>query len=491
MSYTLKSFIIPSDPSLSHQPLVRFLYSIFILCESLFFLTIFWQTRLNLSHIRPDILPPPIVSDYLIPFLYLSQVFFGLTLALWLIIYRRPLVRSISRLLSPAFRPRQLSLSILKYPQVWLIVALILTIFSLILNQPQWWNWFKLAHLVAGLIITLYLYARLRQGLAWRLLALLCLGAVIQQFLILYQWIFQSSLGLQWLGEWRTSVYTPGVAKVVIEGHEYLRPFGTFAHPNIAGVILALVWLPGLALIKHSKETPNVTINVRWLYALWTIFSFISILVTFSRLAWLVLALQALLLVMIVRPHLSQPVFYRQHKCLLGLGLSFIIITSTIFILPRLGSLTTYDHLSIDRRVQLNVIAFDQVKNHPLWGIGLSNHIIALYQYGPLYGVGIWRQPVHNIYLLAASEIGLPAALAWMMVVLTSLYNLCPICRSISKPKPLIAGLLLGWFSVALVGLFDHFWLTVYPATLTLFVFLAITHYVARVGGTAAKLHRS
>src|SRR5690606_16807307 len=146
-----------------------------------------------------------------------------------------------------------------------------------------------------------------------------------------------------------------------------------------------------------------------------------------------------------------------------------VLILVTSLVLPRMTSLATYDHLSVDRRLQLNQVALTQIQQNPLLGIGLSNHIISLYNYGPLYGIGIWRQPVHNIYLLSAAQIGLPATLAWLMVILTSISKLITTRRS----SPVVCRYLsLFWFSIAIIGLFDHFWLTIHPATLTIPILL-------------------
>src|SRR5690606_6875151 len=113
-----------------------------------------------------------------------------------------------------------------------------------------------------------YVRSRLQQSevVKWYGLVLIT-GLVGVSGLLLLEWAFQRSLGLQWVGEWRFNVFTPGVAKVVYMGQEYVRPHGTFAHPNIVGGVLAIAlsitswwWLQ----LKTGKSGDEVEEDRGW-----------------------------------------------------------------------------------------------------------------------------------------------------------------------------------------------------------------------------------
>ena len=77
-----------------------------------------------------------------------------------------------------------------------------------------------------------------------RFLVKLLLFVVTFQALIgIFQYIFQSSLGLSFLGS-LFKIDLPGIAKVDLGAMKFLRSYGTFAHPNIFGGF----WFLGLRL---------------------------------------------------------------------------------------------------------------------------------------------------------------------------------------------------------------------------------------------------
>ncbi len=62
------------------------------------------------------------------------------------------------------------------------------------------------------------------------------------------QFVLQHSIGLHFLGEPVISVAQPGVAKIEIFGHQLLRAYGTFSHPNVFGGYLVIAILGALYL---------------------------------------------------------------------------------------------------------------------------------------------------------------------------------------------------------------------------------------------------
>lgn len=238
----------------------------------------------------------------------------------------------------------------------------------------------------------------------------LTLAIVGESLLAIGQFIFSKTLGFWILGERTFTLSTPGIAKFDFYGREFLRPYGTFPHPNVlAGFIL-------IALMLLPKR--------RWTLML----SGLTILLTVSRVV-LIAGFTAVLFI-----------FKKNRK---------LIILFILFLLPilytRYFSIFTYDSLTFLRREQLLFTAFDLWSRYPLFGVGLNNFIPTAAD-ALLTGPSRFLQPAHNIFLLSLSETGI--------VGLTGLTLL--IVYPIFKRKKF----LLVWSVIIFLGLFDHYFLT-------------------------------
>lgn len=441
-------------------------WRLFPLLEALFILSLPWQTRLNLSEVWPNFLAPPIHSDYLYPYLYLSQLLFLATFTLWLWqSHRRSNLRNLLKI-SALDSSLGIFLAIS-------IIALILTPFFS--TSPQWWNIYPFFRLLQGLLLAFFIYHRLREGAGRKYLFLALLALLGQQAVALSQWLLQHSLGLQWLGEWRFSVHTPGIAKVILQGQEHLRPYGTFAHPNILAGIMAALSIP---LLQHLRLTYAKHPRWRTMQAGYLGLSSLVILLTFSRVAWV---LYALSVGWYFYPHLQRILSHPKAPTRASwppLLLALLVLPLIPLLYTHLTSFLTYDYLTLSRRLQLNQVALDLIHQHPWSGIGPNNFMLQIYSYGPLYGIGLWRQPVHNIPLLLATEYGLPALILLVItltLLLIKLFRLSPLASRLLK-----ASLIWIWLVVLITSQVDHYWYTITPATQLAFILLAVTLYALK-----------
>ena len=129
-----------------------------------------------------------------------------------------------------------------------------------------------------------------------------------------------------------------------------------------------------------------------------------------------------------------------------------LIISSLYFLFSVSGSV-----VSLPDRVSLIHNSLGLIQKYPILGVGLGNFIPA----SGLY------QPVHNIYLLLASELGLPAAIfigVYLLKFLKSLLNIKHWTLNIA-----IA-------SVLAIGMVDHYWLTLHQNILLLVILMAYAH---------------
>ncbi len=237
----------------------------------------------------------------------------------------------------------------------------------------------------------------------------LALAILFESVLAIAQFIKGGTLGFWILGERIFTISTPGIAKFDFYGSEFLRPYGTFPHPN---VLAAFMVISSLLIGKRM---------VVFLAGLAT-------LLTFSRVA--ILAGSAAALVLLNRRG------------------RIILVAVLIILLPllytRYSSLLNFDNLTLLRREELSLSALSIWQSSPIFGVGLNNFIPTASDQ-ILAGPSRFLQPVHNIFLLALAEAGILGLLGLLGLLGYPIFR-----RSF----------LLIWAVIISLGLFDHYFLT-------------------------------
>ena len=283
------------------------------------------------------------------------------------------------------------------------------------------------------------------QHLAFSIQAPLSLSVLWTSSLAWMQLVKQSSVGglAWWFGERTFSISTPGIAKIQIFNNwltgqlgtgELLRVYATLPHPNalagfllVSGLIIYFQKTQSKKLLSIEHCLPAYLAGALGIAAL-------TVPITFSRTA---IALEILILLIWIKPLIFK---------ILLLFFSFYFLVSI-----------TGSAVSIPNRISLNHLAISTIKKSPLFGVGLGSFIPASFNYA--------RQPVHNIYLLLASELGLPSLVFLSLIVIKSLRRILSIKRW---------ALSIAILVVATTGLADHYWLTLHQNILLLVVLLAI-----------------
>ena len=258
--------------------------------------------------------------------------------------------------------------------------------------------------------------------------------------LAIAQFISQSSLqGIFWyFGERNFSISTPGIAKTSIMGRLFLRPYGTFSHPNsLAGFTLA------------SMAISFIFVKDKILKRLIPFLGFILLLLTFSRSSWLALLIIAFLGLFIN---------------LKGKILKTLILVLGVVVSAFIYSQTDFSQMSILLRQWLNISAIEMIKDNFLFGVGLNNFIPQLPVYWPRDKINyLFFQPAHNIYLLLISQIGFIG----MLLLAFSFKEFFSMQKwQLIRLIPLLA--------ILVTGLFDHYWLTLQQNNLMLVLVLAL-----------------
>lgn len=230
-------------------------------------------------------------------------------------------------------------------------------------------------------------------------------SVIIACILGLLQFINKESIGglFYFFGERSFNFSNPGISP---------RPYSFFPHPNaFAGFLLVF----GIYLLKYKSK-----FNLRHFWML-TVLVVINLILTNSLNVYI-----ALILLLII-----------SHKSLM-----FGFVS-----LDFLGR-------SITHRVELINSSIQMVKENFWFGVGLNNFIPSLVKHSKTF-LNSWElQPVHNIFLLVFSELGIVGLLSFCVLVFSLL---------VPNAYPLIA--------VLITGLSDHYWFTL-QQNILLFTFV-------------------
>lgn len=255
---------------------------------------------------------------------------------------------------------------------------------------------------------------------------------------------------------------TPGIANASIYGQLVLRPYATFPHPNVfAGyLVVALLFFLAWSFITSNVKQRIVSICL-------LVFGTGMLLLTLSRVAMLVFALLSLLF-LVVR--------FSKKRTWLVVFVSLLVI-SILSLDPLLGGRFLDIHGYGESLYLRNVLlqsAWVMFLSHPILGVGLGNFLPALPQFifsKILFG---FLQPVHNMYMLVLAETGI-VGLAGFLVLLGMAF-----AESFKKVK---ANLFfqfpfLALCAISLVGLTDHYFLTLQQGQLLFALILGIAFSV-------------
>jgi len=179
---------------------------------------------------------------------------------------------------------------------------------------------------------------------------------------------------------------------------------------------------------------------------------------TFSRSAWLALMLFSIVLVW------KSKYFDRIRLVILlaVMALSFIITLFPYRQLVQARTISTTSHseeFSFIGRAWLNGEAIYMICEYPLTGVGIGSFIIELSRRA---GFGYVIEPVHNIFLLAGAELGIPGLLVVIALCISFAYRLF----KTQNPNAILAGATLT--GLGIIGFFDHYFWTLAPGRLML-----------------------
>jgi O-antigen ligase len=251
-------------------------------------------------------------------------------------------------------------------------------------------------------------------------------------------------------GERKFTSTTPGIANASINGELILRPYGTFPHPNVlAGFLLcSLIFI--FAFFEVKKDIKKKILKIIAL-----LLGSTALFLTLSRVAiilWIFIAIIALYEKLIKgnRLQFGKNLNHQSWAYALFIIIIFVSLLLLTPVLPRLEG-TNFAEEAFSQRADLFKSTLIMIKDHPLFGVGLLNFLPSLSHIQKPLSPTLYLQPVHNIFLLITAEAGI-IGLAFSLWFLFKTYK-----RLLFH----LSSTLLILFSVILIlGLFDHYWLT-------------------------------
>jgi O-antigen ligase len=309
---------------------------------------------------------------------------------------------------------------------------------------------------------------------------------MLQVLLAMYQYFYQTSPGLKFLGEEYLKPYLAGVAKFkLLFGYHWIvdkiygithdslimRPYGTFSHPNVFGAYMFFSCLLSYYLLIVSRETKK-----RVLISIVIFFQILGIFLSFSRVAicaWIIATFVwfvGLFIMKLKRKDRAVVEYWARIKTLIKITVSSLVISLVLFYpqyLERTGvvSYGTSNQEAISDRLLFQNISLRMIKQHPLTGVGYLNFVNQMENYSKTKLQDYQLQPVHNVYLLIAAESGLPALILFLLFVGLIVYK--AIRNKALNPLSLV--LLSIFIGFLFINLFDHYLWTIQQGRLMFF----------------------
>ncbi len=294
-----------------------------------------------------------------------------------------------------------------------------------------------------------------------RVILAVSVGVFFSSVIGLVQFVLQRSVGgiLWWVGERRFDVLTPGIARLdwcawPFSCRLLVRPYATFPHPNVLAGYLAV----SLPLLVRGLATVS-GVRMRFWYRATIALAILALVGTFSRSGWFAAA-AGLTVALLTDPktlRITQPV---------RVGV-FAAAGSFLFLAVRYFP-AAFD-TSIRDRWELMNAAISLWSQHPFFGIGLHSFLIGIP--GVMHTrPASFLQPVHSVYLLLLAEtgvIGMGLLLVGLTAIVRSVWH---DTRPVTLPLPAI-----GVIQLLLIGVVDHYPLTLQQGQLLLSVFVGLT----------------
>jgi len=350
---------------------------------------------------------------------------------------------------------------------------------------------FRSIKLVEWFCLVIYLLANVPRGtFAKQALQTIVLLGSIESIIGISQFIFQHSLELSWLRESVIATDIPGVAKIIFNGKKYIRAYGTFPHPNVFAGFLSLSGI--LSFIGLSKESFNFQFNQNKWLKLAIILQIVALGLTFSKSAILGLLMGLLILFytkltpekessfMLTRIVPRGTISFFKNLAPFKKVLLLSVAMLALLTLSKFDLTASIIQPIKERLIYINV-SRGTILNNPIFGSGAGQFVLNMAKYSQKTLL-VWEfQPVHNVFLLIWSELGLIGLISFFLVGLASFKtifrenNIVPPAYRTGRRGTIFTLLLkLAFISQITILLFDHYHWDIQQGQILLWLFITL-----------------
>jgi len=281
-----------------------------------------------------------------------------------------------------------------------------------------------------------------------KIIYLLIFSALFQAILVIWQTIFQTPFGLHFLGEPYFTTETLGIAKLNINRFKWVRGYGTFAHPNaLAGFLFIIFFLINILKKVHYKELIQITI-------------LIGLFLTASKSSIFALIISIIFYILFIKKENQSRDLLIKKIFIIGV---FVIMSSLILPFESIFG------ESFRARFQLSQISLNMINNN-FFGVGFKHFILHMADFIPTKLFPWEFQPVHNIYLLITSELGIISGILFIIYLIKIYFSL--LAKIAYQESKIFITILFG-IGVVIFNL-DHYYWDIYATQTIFWIFLAL-----------------
>ncbi len=386
---------------------------------------------------------PPIYQDFTDFLLFASDAFLLATLIFWGISF--------------LFKRRKLKIGpfFLTYP---LLAVILVSGISILFSVDPALSTYHFVRLL--LLGGMYLYIVNEVQRLNEVALPILVQTLIQGGVGIAQALAQHSIGWYSWGELELDPAWSGVGVIISEEARILRAYGLSDHPNILGGCIALGMLILAGWYLEQDESDPRWQSVR---AVLLIPGLVCLLLTFSRAAWLgVIGGLVLLVFFLLRTRKYQTLFTLAALAGAWMVVAFPFIWHN---LPSLGlrinppTAESGGHeivvdASLSERRVLGQAANEIFVAHAIIGTGVGTFPIALQVLKPEFPLDY--QPVHNVLLDVASEIGLFGGVFFFLAMISPWLAMW-LNRTRLRFFPALIAVSAALLATLIIGLFDYY----------------------------------
>lgn len=344
-----------------------------------------------------------------------------------------------------------------------LILFFLISGFSIIVAANKGLAVFHLVKLFEFLLLYFYTKQNFKNFDIKKVFLILIIAALFQVFISSLQFYLQESIGLKYFGESPLSPIIDGVAKINEDGFKMIRAYGTFPHPNILALFLSFaLFLPYYLYLRNGAENKAKDIFYVLLF-----FAFsVGLFLTFSRAAIFSFAIISFLFFAFLI--LRKNSVFDKAKIYKLAALSALFFLTLVFVFNKEIISRLFEDQSLSQRIYYANVAREAIFKNPFFGVGIGNFID--YFYGNFPNLSNWQyQPVHNLFLLTATEIGIFGALLFLFFIVKSLFE------SLKKIENLFQYIILfSFLNFLILASTDHYFWTLQQGQILFWLALGI-----------------